>query len=321
MTMTTASSDNIIRAELWSAELKETLHDELMAQNWVQWLTEFPDGTTFTIPSVGDPTVQDVTEDVALNYTALDTGEFNFTISEYIASATYVTKKNEQDSFYMNRLISEFVPKQRRAIMEHFETTLFQSAEDFFSANGQGVINGAAHRYAGGNSGIIELADFAYARYALKKANVPMQNLVAIVDPSVEYTLNTLSNLVDVSNNPRWEGIVAEGIGTDMKFVKNVFGFDVYVSNYLPDVTDSALPERDQSTTKDYSSSNGKANFFFSATPDLLPWMAAWRQEPMVDTGYDMDFQRTKFATTARYGKALYREDNLVTIASTESVS
>jgi hypothetical protein len=316
MTQTTASSELLIRQEIWSNDLKETLHDDLMAQNWVQWLTEFPDGETFTIPSVGDAQVDDYVEDTALLYRPLDTGEFQFTIDEYISSGTYVTKKNEQDSFYMNRLMSEFVPKQRRAIMEHFETTLFQSAEDNFSANAQGIINGAPHRFAGGNSGRIELADFAYAMYALKKANVPQRNFTAIVDPSVEYILNTLTNLTSVSDNPRWEGIVADGIASDMRFVKNVYGFDVYVSNYLPDVTDSALPERDTSTTKDYSADTGKANFFFAAESDILPWMAAWRQEPQVDMEWDMDYQRTKIATTARYGKKLYRPENLVTVVS-----
>jgi hypothetical protein len=34
-------------------------------------------------------------------------------------------------------------------------------------------------------------ADFAKARYALTKSNVPMRNLVAIVDPSTAYTIET----------------------------------------------------------------------------------------------------------------------------------
>jgi hypothetical protein len=90
--------------------------------------------------------------------------------------------------------------------MEHFEATALAAPEATYAANAQGSINGALHRYAGGggSTGIIELEDFAYALYALKKANVPQTNLVAIVDPSIEYKLNTLSNLVSVSDNPRW---------------------------------------------------------------------------------------------------------------------
>lgn len=322
--MTTANSDLLIRSELWSRELKETLKDELLMAGYVDLLDEFPDGNTFTIPSVGDPQVDDYEEDTAITYRPLDTGEWQFTISEYLSSATYVTKKNMQDSFYMNQLVANFVPQQRRAIMEHYETTLLEQPESVLgaSANGQYAINGAYHRMAGGNSGSIEVADFAYALYALKKANVPQTNLIAIVDPSVEYTINTLSNLVSVSDNPRWEGVIADGIATGMKFVKNVYGFDVYTSNYLPsDVDDNALPERDGSTTKDFSSTNGTANYFFSADSTVLPWKAAWRQEVEVDSEYNKDYQRFEFVTTARYGKGLYRPENMVSIVTDTTVS
>jgi len=321
--MTTANSSLLIRAELWSAELKETLNDELMATGYVDMIDGFPDGDTFTIPSVGDSQVDDYTEDTGAKYRPLDTGEWQFSIDEYISSGTYVTKKAEQDSFYMSQLVSSFVPKQGRAIMEHFETGVLAKPEATLgaSANSNYTINTAHHRFAGGNSGVIELADFAYAQYALKKANVPQSNLIAIVDPSVEFQLNTLSNLVSVANNPMWEGIVADGIATGMRFVKNVYGFDVYTSNYLPAVTASALPERDGSTTKDYSSTNGVANYFFSAAPDVKPWKAAWRQAPVVDTEWDMDFQRTKFLTTARYGVKLYRPENMIVVASTPTIA
>jgi hypothetical protein len=323
MTMTTAGSSLLTRAELWSSELKETLTDDLFATGYVDWMTEFPDGTQFTVPSVGDAQVDDYSEDSAITYRPLDTGEWTFTIDEYLSSGTYITRKNEQDMFYTNQLVSSFVPKQRRAIMEHVETTVLSKPEVILgaTANGQYAINSAYHRMSGGNAGKIEVADFAYALYALKKANVPQSNLIAIVDPSVEYTINTLSNLVSVSDNPRWEGIVADGIATGMKFVKNVYGFDVYTSNYLPeDVDDSALPEKDGSTTNDFSSTNGVANYFFSAAGDVIPWKGAWRQEPMVDAEWNKDFQRTEFVTTARYGTKLYRPENMVSIITTPSV-
>lgn len=320
MSMTTSNVSLLTRAEIWSSELKETLKEDLMATQYVRMLEGFPDGDTFTIPSVGDARTDDYAEDTAVQYRPLDTGEFQFSITEYLSSGHYITKKAEQDMYYMNELVSSFVPKQRRAIMEHFEATALAAPEASYSANAQGAINGAYHRMSGGNSGVLELADFAYAMFALKKANVPQTNMIAIVDPSVEYQLNTLSNLVSVSDNPRWEGIVADGIATGMKFVKNVYGFDVYTSNFLADVTDNALPERDGSTTNDFSSVNGKANLFFSAAGDVLPLVGAWRQMPEVDVEYNKDYQRTEFVTTARYGVKHYRPENTVTIVTNPNV-
>lgn len=314
MAHTTSNTSLLRRSEIWSAELKEILRDDLMAMGYVDMLTEFPDGDQFTMPSIGDARVDDYTEDQAVKYRPLDTGEWTFTISEYLSSGTYITKKAEQDMYYMSQLVSGFVPKQARAIMEHFETTMFEKPEAILgaTANGQYAINGANHRFSGGNSGKLEVADFAYAQFALKKANVPQNNLVAIVDPSVEFEMNTLTNLTSVSDNPRWEGIVADGIGTGMRFVKNIYGFDVYTSNYLPDVTDSALPDRAGGSAVDYSSTAGKASYFFSAASDVLPWKAAWRQMPTVDTEWNKDKQRTETVTTARYGSKLYRPENMV---------
>lgn len=320
MSMTTGNVSLLTRADIWSNELKETLKEDLMATRYVRMLDGFPDGDTFHIPSIGDARTDDYAEDTAVQYRPLDTGEFTFSITEYLSSGHYITKKAEQDMFYMSELVSSFVPKQRRAIMEHFEATALAAPEASYAANAQGAINGAYHRMSGGNSGVLELQDFAYAMYALKKANVPQTNMIAIVDPSVEYQLNTLSNLVSVSDNPRWEGIVADGIATGMKFVKNVYGFDVYTSNFLADVTDSALPERDGTTTNDFSSTAGKANLFFSAASDVLPLVGAWRQMPEVDTEYNKDYQRTEFVTTARYGVKHYRPENTVTIVTNPNV-
>lgn len=310
----TSNSDHLIRSEVWSRELKELLEDDLQATNYVRWLDGFPDGNVFTIPSIGQANVRDYVEDTAVVYDAMDTGEFQFQIAEYLSSATYITDKNKQDMFYMNELVSKFVPSQRRAISEHVESTLFSRADTGQTVSDPNTYNGVAHRMvAGGASAIIQVQDFAKALYSLKKAKVPQSNLIAIVDPSVEYTLNTLSNLVSVSNNPRWEGIVADGIATGMRFVKNVYGFDVYTSNYLPAAGQDGSGDETVSTV---TVANGVVNYFFSADQDILPLVGAWRQMPRVESERNKDFQRDEYVTTCRYDAKLYRPENMVTVLS-----
>ena len=318
--MVTGNMDHLIRSELWSSTLKEILRDEMMAQRYVMMLDGFPDGDQFTIPSIGQAQVNDYVEDTEIEFRPMDTGEFTFSITEYLSSGTYITEKAMQDSFYSQQLIAKFLPEQERAIMAHFESTTLASAEAGVSANSNEVIDGIEHRWAAGGSGaVMTVQDFARARFALKKANVPDTNLVAIVDPSVEYTINTLSNLVDVSNNPRWEGIIESGIATGMTFVKNIYGFDVYTSNYLKDITDNALPTAADANV-DFSTVNGKANLFFSAAPQVLPFVGAWRQPPKVDYEYEAKKQRHLYMTTARYGVKKYRPENLVVIPSKTNV-
>ena len=307
MSNTTNTMDHLIRAELWSNELKEILRDDLMATKYVKWLDQFPDGNTFTIPSIGTATIQNIVEDSPVKYDAIDSGEFQFSITDYIGSATYITRKAMQDSFYSGQLIAAFVPEQRRAIEEKVETDVL-ALQSQQTASALNNINGAPHRFVGsGTSSVIALADFAKALYSLKKANVPQTNLMAIVDPSVEYTLNTLSNLVNVSNNPMWEGLISTGIATGMRFVKNVYGFDVYTSNYLP----SGLTETVNSVSV---TTDGVANLFFSAAGNVLQFIGAWRQMPTVDSEFNKDLQREEYVTTCRYGVKLYRPENLVTI-------
>ena len=318
--MNTANSQHLIRSELWSSELKEILRDEMMAQKFVRMLEGFGDGDQFTIPSIGQLQVSDYTEDQAVNYRPMDTGEFTFTIDKYLESATYITKKAQQDAFYSSQMQAAFVPEMERAIMAHFETTTLATPEVGVSANSNESIDGYEHRWAAGGTGaVMTVEDFARARLNLKQANVPDTNLVALVDPSVEFTLNTLTNIADVSNNPRWEGIVADGIATGTRFVKNVYGFDVYTSNYLADVTDSALPTAADAGV-DFSSANGKANLFFSAAGNVNPFVGAWRQQPEVDYDYNKDFQRHEFVMTGRYGVKLYRPENMVRVISKTSV-
>lgn len=300
------------RAEVWSAELKEILRDELQGMKYVNWLDSFPDGDTFKIPSLGDATINTYTEDAAVTYDPLDDAQFTFSITEYLSSANYLTRKAEQDVFYANQVLSQFVPLQERALMERLETDIMalQSGQTAGNAN---TINGAAHRMIGsGTSGAIAVADFAKALHSLKTGKVPQRNLVAIVDPSVEYEMNTLSQLTSVSNNPRWEGIVNSGIATGMSFVANVYGFDVYTSNYMANIASETIG----ATTV----TGGKANMFFSADSTILPFVGAWRQMPTVDTEFNKDYQRTEFVTTARYGLKLYRPENLVTVISKPTI-
>lgn len=304
---TTADVGHLTRSEVWSSQLKDVLLDDLMATTYVNWLSEFPDGDTFTIPSIGEAQVTDYVENDDITYAPLDTGEFQFSITEYLASGIYITNKAKQDMFYMNQLVSQFVPKQERAIMEDVEATILglQSQQTASAVN---AINGADHRYvATGTNEVFTVNDFAKARYALKKANVPDTNLIAIVDPSVEYTINTLSALTTVANNPMWEGIVSSGIATGMKFVKNVYGFDVYVSNNLADANE---------TIGGVTTAAGKANLFFSAASDVLPFVGAWRQMPTVDSEYNKNKQRDEYVVTARYGVKLFRPENLVCVLS-----
>lgn len=306
----TGNNEHLIRSNLWSNDLKEVFEDELFGNRMVDWITDFPDGDTLNIPSIGQAEVLDYDEGQAIRYTGMDTGNFTFTINKYKSSATYVYRKMMQDSFYMNRVVSTFVPKQARALAKAMEVDMLNIGPEGQTAASLNAINGASHRWvASGTNEVMVPQDFALARYALQKANVPMTDLIAIVDPSVEYNLSTMTNLVNMSNNPKWEGVVREGASTGIKFNFNIYGFDVYTSQNLKTLAASE-------TINGRTAAAGVCNIFFSAASDALPIVGSVRQNPIVDSEFNKDFQREEYVTTCRYGFKLYRPENMVVVLS-----
>jgi hypothetical protein len=305
----TYNNEHLIRSSVWSTQIKDVLEHELMGMRYVDMIQDFTDGDTINIPSIGQAEQSDYVEGNPVKYTAMDTGNFQFTITDYKQSGTFITNKMKQDTYYLDRLVSSFVPKQSRAIMAGIETKILAVGPDGQTASALNNINGAPHRYiAQGASNVISPQDFALAKYSLEKAAVPMTNLIAIVDPSVDYQLSTMSNLVNVSNNKAWEGVIRDGMSTGMRFKMNIYGFDVYISNFLK--------SGNTETIESQSCTNGVANLFFSAAADVLPFVGQMRQAPKVDSEYNKDFQREEYVTTARYGFKLYRPENLVTVIS-----
>jgi hypothetical protein len=306
-----ANNEHLVRSNLWSNRLKEVLIDELLGcTKYVDWITDFPDGDTINIPSIGQAEIQDYAENQQIRYTAMDTGNFTFSIDQYKSSATYITERMKQDSFYMSRLIASFVPKQHRALMKALEVKILDVGPASQTLTSTNAINGASHRWVGqGLNETMVPQDFAKALFALEKANVPTRDLIAIVDPSVEYAINTMTNLVNVSNNPMWEGIITSGISTGMRFIRNIYGFDVYTSQNLKV---NAASEAISGVT----AAAGVNNIFFSAASDVVPFVGLIRQPPKVDSEYKKDFQREEYVTTMRYGVKLFRPENLVVVVT-----
>ncbi len=317
--MTTLNAAVLERTDVWSTQLKEILRDELMAMQYVNWMTDFPDGDTFHIPTINDQAqVDNYVEDEAVRYRPLDTGEFTFQINKYLSSGHYITKKAMQDLYYSNQLMSTFVPSQERAIMEHVEANILNLQSEQTAASNN-TINGGHHRYAASGSGnVLSTADFSYANYAADKANLPTTGRVAIVDPSTAFHMENLSNFAAGAQTPFWEGIVSENTSTGMKFKYNIHGWDVYVSNRLPTITSETINEYDGSTSVD--ASGFKANLFFSTDTPGGTFIGAWRQMPEVDQEWNKDFQRWEFLTTARYDTALYRPEGLITVLSSTAI-
>ena len=309
-------NEHLVRTELWSSELKDILQEQLMGTKYVRMLNGFPDGNQFTIPSIGELPMREVAENTPVTYDAMDTGEFTFSIDRYVESATFITDKAKQDSYYAGQLIGMFPSKMRRALDENLESSVFSLANTQ-TVNDLNSINGASHRFvaSGSSNTVLSLDDFAKAKYALDKAQAGGTR-VAIIDASQEYVFNTLVGAQAFINNPQFQGIVNGGFVnevTGMRFIRSFFGFDVYVSNFLATPTDTAINSVNVPSTP-------VTNIFMSVGGDLTPFVGAYRQMPRVEYERNKDLRRDEYVMNARFGLKLYRPECLVSVISKSTI-
>src|SRR5215469_11627492 len=144
-----ANTNFLLRTNLWSRQIKELLLDELNAMKFVRIISDFPDGQTLNIPSIGEAETADFTEGQAIKYDAMDTGNFQFSFDQYKYSAHAISEKFKRDSYYAADVIAAFVPRQHRALMEAVESRILAQANNGQTSGSTNTINLADHRWVG----------------------------------------------------------------------------------------------------------------------------------------------------------------------------
>jgi hypothetical protein len=246
MSQLTSNTTAFIEAQQYSQFILDNLHDYLLPEGMWRDVTDFGSGTTLNIKTVGTVTLQDAAEDTPLNFTNIDTGTINLTITDYIGDAWKVSDDLREDGSQVDTLMAMRAMESTRALGENHEGRFLGTANNGQTGANLNLVNGRPHRWvaggAGGTSRNIVLADFVSMKLAFDKANAPASGRIAIVDPIVEATLNSLiSQTTVVNNTPQFQGVLNEGFARDHRFVRNIMGWDIYTSNFLPSLTAQKL--------------------------------------------------------------------------------
>jgi hypothetical protein len=318
------NTDPAIRALVHSQMLLEVLQDGYLPEGIHRDVTDFGDGTMLQIPTLGEMTLFDLDENQATPTSALDTGTITMTINKHKGVAGYVTDELAEDGYKAAAVEANIVPASLRSLREAYETDLLATAVN--TTNGiiqladPNRYNGVDHRWiANGTNNTITVEDFAYAKLAFDKANVPEEGRIFIVDPIVEMTLNNLTNIVNVSNNPQFEGMITKGFAKSHRFVRNIFGFDVWVSNRLPRITSEAITAG-AGSPGDSTIANGVNNVALCIADDMCkPFMGAMRRAPRVEGHRNVSERRDEYHVTSRYGFAPQRGESLLSVITSES--
>jgi hypothetical protein len=316
MSQLTSNTSAFIEAQQYSQFILENLHDYLLPEGMWRDVTDFGSGTTLNIKTVGTVTIQDAAEDTPLSFSPIDTGTITLSITDYIGDAWKVSDDLREDGSQVDTLMAMRAMESTRALGENHETRFLNVANAAQTAANLNLVNGRPHRWVGSaasNARTVTLDDFIAMKLAFDKANSPASGRIAIVDPVVEATLNSLQNLVNVSNNPMFEGMVTEGFARDHKFVRNIFGWDIYTSNFLPTLTATeAINASSYGLTSETAAVGDKANVFMCVADDACkPIMHAWRRAPKTEGWRDNEERADKYQVTSRFGLGAQRVDTL----------
>jgi len=297
-----------IESEQFSSFILLNLYDGLLPESFFRNVSDFGSGETLYIKTIGTVTLQEAAEDTPLVYNPIETGEITFTISEYVGDAWYVTDDLREDGADINRLLAERAAESTRAIQEKFETDFLKTAASYYAAGGTGAsspnnINGFPHLIPSTETNNkFGLSQLIKARLSFDKANVPSEGRIFICDPVVEATLNSLMSITnDVS--PFGQNIIQQGMARGNRFVMNLFGWDIIISNRLHVATYS------DGTT---SIAGGVGNLCMCILDDQTkPIMGAWRRMPKSEGERNKDRARDEHVVRARYGFGIQRLDTM----------
>lgn len=320
MAQVRGNTQAFIEAEQYSQFIIDNLHAYQLPEGFYRDVSDFGKGTTLHIKTVGTVTIQEATEDTPLVYNPIDTNEIFLTITDYVGDAWRVTDDLREDGAQIDTLMSMRAMESTRALAYHHESR-FLSVAASLSGAGQTVgninlVNNRPHRWVASGTGgnrLMTVEDFIAMKLAFDKANVSPEGRIAIVDPVVEATLNSLQNLVNVSNNPMFEGIITDGFVKTHKFVRNIFGWDIWTSNFLPTLTSTeTLDASGYGLTSDVAEIGDIANVFMCVADDnTKAVMHAWRRQPRTE-GWRIEEKRSDaFQTTSRFGFGMQRTDSI----------
>lgn len=322
MSQTTQNSAALVIQQIYNTTLMESFDEQLTDSGilFKDRTSEFPEGDRLSINQIGDVTLNTFVENQPLKFSAIDTSRIYLQLTDRDSDGWYITDELKEDAAsQIPGLVAARTRKSAQAFRQKFVSDCFSVLNATQTAANTNTINGQPHRFVanGGVDGArkITLDDLRKMKLAFDQANVPANGRIFFVDPTVEFDLNGLSQVV-TSENPQFQGIVETGFAdrNSMQFYRNIYGFDIVITTLLPVVGVESITGGYTAGAKT-TGANGVANIaMYVGDDDGKPLMGVIRRAPTSGMKRNDDLGRDEYFSKSRWGFGVQRPESYVII-------
>lgn len=322
MSQTTLNTAAMVIQQIYSSALIESFDENLTDAQMLfnDRTAEFPEGDRLNINQIGDVTLSPYNENEPLHFSAIDTSRIYLQLSDKDADGFFITDELKEDAAsQIPGLVAARTRKSAQAFRQKMVSDIFSAIVTQQTPANPNLINGQPHRFVanGGSDGArkITLDDMRKMKLSFDQANVPANGRVFFVDPTVEFDLNGLSQVLS-TENPDFRGLVETGFAdrNGMKFYRTIYGIDIVITTLLPVVGVESITGGFTATAK-ATGANGVANVaMYIGDDDGKPLMGVIRRAPTAGMKRNDDLGRDEYFAKSRWGFGLQRPESVVVV-------
>lgn len=322
MSQTTQNTAALVIQQIYSSALIESFDENLTDAQMLfnDRTAEFPEGDRLNINQIGDVTLSPYNENEPLHFSAIDTSRIYLQLTDRDSDGWFITDELKEDAAsQIPGLVAARTRKSAQAFRQKMVSDLFSTIATQQTPSNPNLINGQPHRFVanGGSDGArkITLDDLRKMKLAFDQANVPATGRVFFVDPTVEFDLNGLSQVV-VAENPNFQGLIETGFAdrNAMQFYRNIYGFDIMITTLLHTPGAETITGGFTNTAKSVGVNSVANVAMYVGDDDGKPLMGVIRRAPTAGMKRNDDLGRDEYFAKSRWGFALQRPESAVVV-------
>lgn len=313
----------LVEEQIQSEFILKNLHSHTITNILYRDPTDFMHGREIRIPAMGDATIDTWDpKNGKLVPKPIQMGEVLFRLTDDVGHA-WSYREDEVNEFgraRINHLLTHHPQDFLRLYQQRTESRMFETLNDAQTVNNPNEINGQSHRFVAAKGSDtnrqLGVQDFKEMRTAFQKAYAP-NALVAFIDPvAEEQVMNDYTTTISNDANPQIQALLNDGsFRENHRFVGNIYGWNTFVSNFTPEVTDTSITHRGVARGLTGTKQKRGAVFLSIENDNTKALLYQERTAPNVKGDYSHLEREWSYSIVAKQGYGIQRVDTIGIVA------